>query len=62
MISIIDYYYFTMTSKKPIVLRLGEDIKYNHKFFKDVFTERFQVVANEEYDRASFIKALKEKK
>ncbi|KAF5008359.1 hypothetical protein FDECE_5402 [Fusarium decemcellulare] len=51
-----------MTSKKPIVLRLGEDIKYNHKFFADVFTERFQVVANEEPDRASFIKALKEKK
>ncbi|RSL75661.1 hypothetical protein CEP51_010667 [Fusarium floridanum] len=51
-----------MTSKKPIVLRLGEDIKYNHKFFEDVFTERFQVVANEEPDRASFIKALKEKK
>lgn len=51
-----------MTSKKPIVLRLGEDIKYNHTFFQDVFTERFQVVANEEPDRASFIKALNEKK
>ncbi|KAJ4321130.1 hypothetical protein N0V84_005482 [Fusarium piperis] len=51
-----------MTLKKPIVLRLGEDIKYNHKFFQDVFIERFQVVANEESDRGSFIQALKEKK
>ncbi|KAM5354715.1 hypothetical protein ACJ41O_001362 [Fusarium nematophilum] len=51
-----------MASQKPIVLRLGEDIKYNHEFYKDVFTERFHVVANEEPDRESFIKALKENK
>lgn len=62
MIRIVDYYYCTMTPKKPIVLHLGEDIKYNRKFFHDVFTQRFHVVANEEPDRASFIKALKEKK
>ncbi|KPM42942.1 hypothetical protein AK830_g3640 [Neonectria ditissima] len=51
-----------MPSGKPIVLRLGEDIKYNHDFYNDIFTKRFHVVANEEPDRASFIKALKEKK
>ncbi|KAH6989045.1 hypothetical protein BKA56DRAFT_475946 [Ilyonectria sp. MPI-CAGE-AT-0026] len=51
-----------MTSSKPIVLRLGEDIKYNHDFYNEVFTKRFHVVANEEPDRASFIKVLKEKK
>jgi hypothetical protein len=47
---------------KPIVLRIGEDVKYNQDFFKDVFTKRFDVVANEEPDRESFIKALKENK
>jgi hypothetical protein len=51
-----------MTSKKPVVLRIGEDIKYNHDFYNDVFTKKFDVVANEEPDRESFIKALKEKK
>lgn len=51
-----------MTSNKPIVLRLGEDIKYNQDFYNDVFVNRFHVVANEEPDRASFIKALKEQK
>ncbi|KAF6808784.1 putative d-mandelate dehydrogenase [Colletotrichum plurivorum] len=48
-----------MAGKKPIVLRLGEDIKYNHDYYRDVFTSRFDVVANEEPDRASFIAALK---
>ncbi|KAL6922444.1 hypothetical protein FSST1_006470 [Fusarium sambucinum] len=51
-----------MASKKPIVLRIGEDIKYNHDFYKNVFKKRFHVVANEEPDRESFIKALKEQK
>ncbi|KAF5967621.1 alcohol dehydrogenase [Fusarium bulbicola] len=51
-----------MASKKPIVLRIGEDIKYNHDFYNNVFTKRFDVVANEEPDRESFIKALKENK
>ncbi|GKT66858.1 D-isomer specific 2-hydroxyacid dehydrogenase [Colletotrichum tofieldiae] len=51
-----------MFEKKPIVLRLGEDIKYNHDYYKDVFTKRFTVVANEEPDRSSFIQALREKK
>ncbi|OLN96791.1 Glyoxylate reductase 1-like protein 1 [Colletotrichum chlorophyti] len=51
-----------MPSKKPIVLRLGEDIKYNHDYYQNIFTERFTVVANEEPDRESFQRALKEKK
>ncbi|KXH30283.1 2-ketogluconate reductase [Colletotrichum simmondsii] len=51
-----------MAENRPIVLRLGEDIKYNHDFYKNVFTDRFTVVPNEEPDRTSFIKALKEKK
>ncbi|KAF5610118.1 hexose transporter [Fusarium subglutinans] len=51
-----------MASKKPIVLRIGEDIKYNHDFYNNVFTKRYDVVANEEPDRESFIKALKENK
>lgn len=49
-------------SSLPTVLRIGEDIKYNHDFYNDVFTKKFNVVVNEEPDRESFIKALKEKK
>lgn len=52
----------TMAGKKPVVLRIGEDIKYNHDFYKNEFLKHFDVVANEEPDRESFIKALKEKK
>ena len=51
-----------MADTRPIVLRIGEDIKYNHDYYKDVFSKKFRVVANEEPDRESFIKALKEKK
>ena len=50
-----------MASKKPVVLRIGEDIKYNQDFYENTFTKRFDVVANEEPDRASFIQALKDK-
>lgn len=50
------------TDTRPVVLRIGEDIKYNHDFYNDVFTKRFKVVANEEPDRASFIAALKANK
>ncbi|KAH7347588.1 2-ketogluconate reductase [Plectosphaerella cucumerina] len=51
-----------MAAKKPIVLRIGEDIKYNHDYYRDVFADRFDVVACEEPDRGSFITALKTKK
>lgn len=47
---------------KPIVLHLGEPIKYNHDFYAAEFLVRFDVVRNEETDRASFIEALKGKK
>lgn len=52
----------TPQPEKPVVLRIGEDIKYNHDFYRDTFLARFRVVANEEPDRESFIKALKENK
>lgn len=45
---------------KPIVLGLGEDIKYNHEFYQTEFCERFTVVPNDALDRASFIQALKD--
>lgn len=48
--------------QKPIVLRIGEDIKYNHDYFNNEFTKRFTVISNEEPDRKSFIQALKDKK
>jgi len=51
-----------MGGGKPIVLRLGEDVKYNGDFYENVFKNKFDVVANEEPDRESFIKALKENK
>lgn len=51
-----------MSSSKPVVLRLGEDIKYNHDFYNNDFLKKFDVVANEEPDRTSFIQALKDKK
>lgn len=47
---------------KPIVLHIGEPIKYNHAFYENEFSKRFQVVRSEEPDRESFIEALKEKK
>ncbi|OAA59114.1 D-mandelate dehydrogenase [Niveomyces insectorum RCEF 264] len=50
------------SSSKPIVLHLGEPIKYNHDLYDGAFTERFQVVRNDCPDRASFIQALKDKK
>ncbi|KAF3762032.1 hypothetical protein M406DRAFT_265806 [Cryphonectria parasitica EP155] len=47
---------------KPIVLHIGEAIKYNKDFYQDEFLKRFDVRQNEELDRASFIQALKDKK
>lgn len=47
---------------KPIVLHIGEPIKYNHQFFENEFLKRFDVRRNEDLDRASFIKALKDRK
>ncbi|KAF2813011.1 2-ketogluconate reductase [Mytilinidion resinicola] len=47
---------------KPAVLHIGEPIKYNHEFYENEFLSRFNVVQDEEPDRASFMEALKSKK
>ncbi|KAL5049332.1 hypothetical protein BDW71DRAFT_195350 [Aspergillus fruticulosus] len=47
---------------KPVVLHLGEPIKYNQDFYNNDFLARFNVVQNDALDRPSFIKALKEKR
>jgi hypothetical protein len=52
----------TMQDRRPIVLHLGEAIKYNHEFYDTEFTERFKVVQNDCPDRATFIAALKDQK
>lgn len=51
-----------MSSPKPIVLHIGEPIKYNQEFYDQEFSRRFDVRQNQEPDRASFIQALKDKK
>ncbi|KAH8880527.1 hypothetical protein GQ53DRAFT_813266 [Thozetella sp. PMI_491] len=47
---------------KPTVLHIGEPIKYNHEFYKNEFTKRFNVVRSEETSRKAFIQALNENK
>ncbi|KAL4889022.1 D-isomer specific 2-hydroxyacid dehydrogenase [Aspergillus ambiguus] len=47
---------------KPIVLHIGEPIKYNHDFYNDSFLDRFDVVRNDALDRPSFMAALKERR
>ena len=47
---------------KPIVLHIGDPIKYNHKFFEEEFLFRFDVVRSDDSDRTSFINSLKAKK
>lgn len=49
-------------SNKPIVLHIGEPIKYNHTVYDEEFSKRFDVRQNEDLDRASFIQALKDNK
>ncbi|OBR02342.1 D-isomer specific 2-hydroxyacid dehydrogenase [Colletotrichum higginsianum IMI 349063] len=46
---------------KPIVLQLGDDIKWNHDLYKD-FTSRFEIRRSYSMPRAEFIQALKDKK
>lgn len=50
------------SSSKPIVLHLGDAIKYNHEFYQDNFQSRFNVIQATETDRESFIQALKSNK
>jgi hypothetical protein len=47
---------------KPIVLHLGDAIKYNHDFYNDEFLQRFEVVRNDTETREQFIEALKSKR
>ncbi|KAJ5368936.1 uncharacterized protein N7496_008696 [Penicillium cataractarum] len=49
-------------ANKPIVLHLGDAIKYNHAFYKDEFQARFKVIQATETDRDGFIEALKSMK
>lgn len=47
---------------KPIVLHLGDAIKYNHDFYNNEFLARFDVVRNDTETRQDFIDALKQKR
>lgn len=49
-------------ASKPIILHIGEPIKYNHTFYDEEFSKRFEVRHNEDLDRASFMQALRDKK
>ncbi|KAI9758614.1 MAG: alpha mannosidase-like protein [Chaenotheca gracillima] len=46
---------------KPILLHLGDPIQWNHDLYKTL-EQQFDIVINEEPDRASFIQALKDDK
>jgi len=47
---------------KPIVLHLGDAIKYNHDFYNVEFLSRFEVVRAQVETRAEFIDALRNKR
>lgn len=47
---------------KPIVLHLGDAIKYNHDVYNGEFLERFDVVRNDTETREQFIEALRTKR
>jgi len=44
---------------KPVILHLGDAIKYNHDLYNGQFCDRFEVVRNETENREQFIDALK---
>ncbi|KAF1809081.1 hypothetical protein P152DRAFT_175630 [Eremomyces bilateralis CBS 781.70] len=46
---------------KPIILHLGDDIKWNHDLYQKL-QERFEIRRSYKMDRGAFIKALKTKK
>lgn len=48
--------------RKPIILHLGDAIKYNHEFYEQEFLARFEVVRAEVENRAEFIEALQTKR
>ncbi|KAF2475971.1 2-ketogluconate reductase [Lindgomyces ingoldianus] len=47
---------------KPIILHIGEPIKYNHEFYEKDFLSRFDVIQNEDLDREAFKNALRSNK
>ncbi|KIV79429.1 hypothetical protein PV11_06991 [Exophiala sideris] len=47
---------------KPIVLHLGDAIKYNHDLYKQEFLDRFEVVRNDTSTREEFVEALKSRR
>lgn len=47
---------------KPIVLHLGDAIKYNHDFYQQDFLNRFEIVRNDATNREEFIAALREER
>lgn len=49
-------------SEKPIVLHLGDAIKYNYEFYNQEFLNRFEVVRNNAETREDFIQALQERR
>ncbi|CAI6079169.1 unnamed protein product [Clonostachys chloroleuca] len=50
------------SNAKPSCFLHWQDIKYNHDLYENEFLKWFDVIANEEPNRESFIKALKNKK
>ncbi|KXT00543.1 hypothetical protein AC578_5242 [Pseudocercospora eumusae] len=44
---------------RPIVLHIGEAIKYNHDYCEKEFSSRFKIVHNDKLNREDFIAALK---
>lgn len=47
---------------KPIVLHLGDAIKYNHDFYNQEFLARFDIIHNDTNNREDFISALREQR
>jgi hypothetical protein len=50
------------TMPKPIVLHLGDAIKYSHDLYNQQFAQRFEVVRNTATNREEFLQALKQNK
>lgn len=48
--------------RKPIVLHLGDAIKYNHHFYSQEFLSRFEVIRNDTETREQFVEALQTKR
>ncbi|KAF7193579.1 putative 2-hydroxyacid dehydrogenase UNK4.10 [Pseudocercospora fuligena] len=44
---------------RPIVLHIGEAIKYNHDYYEKEFSSRFRIIQNDKLTRKDFIAALR---